>query len=258
MPQEATGKTGVPSETRQKPERPRDELGRPLPWGADASAPAGLQRAMSTEENNSGRKFLVDWNFFGAHEAWETAWKQSKGTGDEELFKGLSQLGAGYVHLLRGNAHGATTLLRRAASRVGRYPTGTLGIQTAVLAARLEDDARGVEAGEIVPAADAASGRCPCSLVRPQPGRLGLRGRRPPHGHAVHRSNGGAARAPSPCCWFLGCSARRPRAGPWPPDRDRAGRHGDRCRLRERRARLRGRQARRRQGGRRRPVAPGG
>ena len=112
---------------------------------------------MSTEENDkAARKFLVARNFFGAHEAWETAWKQSKGTGDEELFKGLSQLGAGYVHLLRGNAHGATTLLRRAASRVGRYPTGTLGIETAALAARLEDDARGVETGQIVPGPDAA------------------------------------------------------------------------------------------------------
>ena len=157
MPQEATGKTGVPSETRQKPERPRDELGRPLPWGAETRLRLPNFDAMSTEENDrAARQFLVDRNFFGAHEAWETAWKQSKGTGDEELYKGLSQLGAGYVHLLRGNAHGATTLLRRAASRVGRYPTGTLGIETAALAARLEDDARGVETGQIVPGPDAA------------------------------------------------------------------------------------------------------
>ena len=157
MPQEATGKTGVPSQTRQKPERPRDELGRPLPWGAETRLHLPDFDAMSTEENDkAARKFLVARNFFGAHEAWETAWKQSKGTGDEEMFKGLSQLGAGYVHLLRGNAHGATTLLRRAASRVGRYPTGTLGIETAALAARLEDDARGVETGQIVPGPDAA------------------------------------------------------------------------------------------------------
>src|SRR3954462_7247904 len=147
MPQEATGKTGVPSDTRQKPERPRDELGRPLPWDAPTRLHLPNFDAMSTEENDrAARKFLVDRNFFGAHEAWETAWKQSKGPGDEALFKGLSQLGAGYVPLLRGNAHGATTLLRRAASRVGRYPTGTLGVDTAALAARLEDDAPGVDA----------------------------------------------------------------------------------------------------------------
>src|SRR3954453_21000713 len=156
MPEEASGKTGVPSQTRQKPERPRDELGRPLPWDAQTRLRLPNFDAMSTEENDrAARKFLVDRNFFGAHEAWETAWKQSKGTGDEELFKGLSQLGAGYVHLLRGNAHGATTLLRRAASRVGQYSPGTLGIDTGALAARLEADARGVEAGGIVPGPDA-------------------------------------------------------------------------------------------------------
>ena len=34
MPKEATGKTGIPSERRNKPERPRDGLGRPLEWDA--------------------------------------------------------------------------------------------------------------------------------------------------------------------------------------------------------------------------------
>ena len=152
MPQEATGKTGVPSETRRKPERPRDELGRPLPWGTETRLHLPDFDAMSIEENDrAARKFLAEGSFFGAHEAWETAWKRAKGTGDEELFKGLSQLGAGYVHLLRGNAHGAMTLLRRAASRVQRYPEGSRGIDTAALAGRLDDDALAVEAGTLVP-----------------------------------------------------------------------------------------------------------
>ena len=107
MPEEATGKTGVPSEERQKPERPRDELGRPLPWGAETRLALPNFDAMSVADNDAAaRRYLADRNYFGAHEAWETAWKQSKGTGEEELFKGLSQMGAGYVHLLRGNAHG--------------------------------------------------------------------------------------------------------------------------------------------------------
>src|SRR4051812_8974970 len=156
MPQEATGKTGVPSESRRKPERPRDELGRPLPWDAQTRLHLPDFDAMSTEENDrAARKFLGDRNFFGAHEAWETAWKQSKGTGDEELFKGLSQLGAGYVHLLRGNAHGAKTLLRRAERRVATYPDGSRGIRTQRLAAKLEADAAAVERGDLTPGEDA-------------------------------------------------------------------------------------------------------
>src|SRR5438093_13186239 len=98
MPQEATGqeakgKTGVPSERRQKPERPRDELGRPLAWGADNLLHLPDFDALSIEENDRlGRDLLSDGNYFGAHEAWQTAWKQARGTGDEELFKGLSQI----------------------------------------------------------------------------------------------------------------------------------------------------------------------
>ena len=151
MPQEASGKTGVPSDGRLKPERPRDELGRPLPWGEQTRLHLPDFVAMTLDANDAAaRGFLADRNFFGAHEAWETAWKQAKGTGEEELFKGLSQMGAGYVHLLRGNAHGATTLLSRGASRIGAYPIGTRGIDTAVLSGRLEADAAAVEEGTLV------------------------------------------------------------------------------------------------------------
>src|SRR6266513_5772576 len=148
MPQEATGKTGVPSEKRQKPSRPRDPLGRPLPWDAQTQLQLPDFDARTIDENPElGRPFVREGNWFGAHEAWETAWKQARGTGEEELFKGLSQMGAGYVHLLRGNAHGAMTLLRRGARRVKGYPDGTLGIATGRLAARLEADAEAVETG---------------------------------------------------------------------------------------------------------------
>ena len=152
MPEEATGKTGVPSERRQKQERPRDELGRPLARDAVNLLHLPDFDGLPMEENDRlGRDLLRRRNYFGAHEAWETAWKQARGTGDEELFKGLSQMGAGYVHLLRGNAHGAITLLRRGARRVSGYPDGTLGIATARLAVRLEADAEAVETGKLIP-----------------------------------------------------------------------------------------------------------
>ncbi|MBA3690978.1 MAG: DUF309 domain-containing protein [Actinobacteria bacterium] len=152
MPEEATGKTGVPSPRRNKPERPRDRLGRPLPWDAEPELVLDNYDDLSMDDNDRlGREAVTAGRWFPAHEAWETAWKQARGSGDEELFKGLSQMGAGYVHLLRGNAHGAVTLLRRAAGRVGTYPDGHRGIAILALRDKLLADAARVERGDLVP-----------------------------------------------------------------------------------------------------------
>jgi hypothetical protein len=154
--EEATGKTGLPSERRNKPERPRDRLGRPLAWDADGELELEDFDALSLDENHElARGHARAGRWFPAHEAWETAWKQARETEEAELFKGLSQMGAGYVHLLRGNAHGATTLLRRAARRIGAYPDGTRGVPTAAVAARLAADADAVDAGELAVGEDA-------------------------------------------------------------------------------------------------------
>jgi predicted metal-dependent hydrolase len=150
--EEATGKTGKPTETRNKSERPRDRLGRPLPWGTDAELQLEDFDALSVDENHElARVHARAGRWFPAHEAWETAWKQARDTTEAELFKGLSQMGAGYVHLLRGNAHGASTLLRRAARRIGSYADGTRGVSTSALASRLAADAEAVERGDLAP-----------------------------------------------------------------------------------------------------------
>ena len=155
MPEEAKGKTGVPSPTRQKPRRPRDLLGRPLAWDATNELTLEDFDSFTLERNHAlGRQYVREGRYFPAHEAWETAWKQARDTDDAEFFKGLSQMGAGYVHLLRGNAHGAITLLRRAAGRVGRYPVGHRGIATGALRDKLEADAARVERGAMVPGPD--------------------------------------------------------------------------------------------------------
>jgi hypothetical protein len=154
---EATGKAGRPTETRNKPERPRDRLGRPLPWGAEGELHLEDFDALSLDENHElARAHARAGRWFPAHEAWETAWKQARDTGEAELFKGLSQMGAGYVHLLRGNAHGAITLLRRAARRIGGYADGTRGVPAATLAARLLADAEAVEHGDLAPGDEAS------------------------------------------------------------------------------------------------------
>jgi uncharacterized protein len=152
MPEEARGKTGRPTETRNKPARPRDHLGRPQPWEAENTLELEDYDSLPLEENDRlAREHLNAGRFFPAHEAWETAWKQSRDTEDAEFYKGLSQLGAGLVHLLRGNAHGATKLLRRAASRIGRYPPGHRGVDTRSLAEHADALADAIERGEVVP-----------------------------------------------------------------------------------------------------------
>jgi hypothetical protein len=152
MPDEATGKTGMPSEKSQKPERPRDELGRPLDWDAENRLELDDYDSFSMERNHElGREYVRAGRWFPAHEAWETAWKQARGTDEAEFFKGLSQMGAGYVHLYRGNEHGTITLLRRASGRIVAYPDGYRGIHTQALHDRLEHDAARVESGDLVP-----------------------------------------------------------------------------------------------------------
>ena len=91
--------------------------------------------ALSVEENHRlGIEHFNAERFFPAHEAWETCWKQRKETDEAEFFKGLSQLGAGYVHLLRGNPHGAFTLLRRGAGRIREFGPEHRGVTVGPLA----------------------------------------------------------------------------------------------------------------------------
>jgi hypothetical protein len=132
-----------------KPKRPRDELGRPQPWSAENALELEDYDSLPLERNHE--LGLEHWNagrFFPAHEAWETCWKQAKQTPEAEFFKGLSQLGAGYTHLLRGNQHGAYTLLRRGAGRILHYPDGHRGVEVRKLAAAAMAHALYIEKAE--------------------------------------------------------------------------------------------------------------
>lgn len=132
-----------------KPPRPRDELGRPLPWGSENRLPMEDFDRLPIEENHSlAIRYWNDGNFFPAHEAWESCWKQAKGTEEEELFKGLSQLGAGYVHWRRDNQHGAKTLLRRGLGRVRAFGPRARGIDLSAIVRAAEEDANLVEAAQ--------------------------------------------------------------------------------------------------------------
>lgn len=115
-------------------DRPRDELGRPLPAGSRNRLKLPYFDAMSIDENHTlAMEYFDAGNYFAAHEAWESCWVQAKGSPEEKFFKGLAQLGAGYTHYRRNNPHGARVLLERALDRISAYGSLHRGIDVDAL-----------------------------------------------------------------------------------------------------------------------------
>jgi nicotinate phosphoribosyltransferase len=130
-----------PSATEEplRPERPRDEFGRPLPWGSQSHITLLDYERFSIERNHElAIDYFNDRQFFPAHEAWEGAWRKAIGSRDEEFFNGLAKLGAGLTHVQRGNSRGARTLIEKAIDRIGPHGPAHRGI----LVARLCDELR--------------------------------------------------------------------------------------------------------------------
>ena len=159
------------AEPAPKPERPRDELGRPLPKGSANRLHLERFEELSFAENQRlAVRYFDEGQFFGAHEAWETCWHQTKGSADEEFYKGLSQLGAGYTHARRGNARGAGALLRRGLGRIAAYGPRHHGIDVAALVAAASEHAAAMEAAAAAgPAATAGSEPPPLATPRLAP-----------------------------------------------------------------------------------------
>lgn len=106
------------TEGRARNARPRDGLGRPLPYGADGveRQPEGVVR--SPEETVVEAQALLDAGKpFHAHEVFEDAWKSGPDT-ERELWRGLAQIAVGLTHSARGNVTGGPRLLRRGAAAV--------------------------------------------------------------------------------------------------------------------------------------------
>lgn len=119
---------------RARNARPRDGLGRPLPYGAEGVArqPEGVPR--SPEETLTEAQRLLDAGRpFHAHEVLEDMWKAAP---DEEraLWRALAQVAVGLTHAARGNAKGASALLSRAADGLTPYAdTSPYGVDVAAL-----------------------------------------------------------------------------------------------------------------------------
>jgi uncharacterized protein len=158
----------VPGGTRDRDDtgrarnaRPRDALGRPLPYGSpgEPRAPEGVVRTPE-ETLGEAQRLLDAGRPFHAHEVLEDAWKT--GPADErDLWRGLAQLAVGLTHAARGNRAGAATLLGRGARSLGT---------TRAAAARHGVDDDGLIRWALALATAADGGR-PLDLTPPQLGR---------------------------------------------------------------------------------------
>ena len=103
---------------RPRNTRPRDALGRPLPYGSAGvpRIPDDLQLPPA-ETLRYAQELLDRGQAFGAHEVLESAWKDGPDS-ERALWQGLAQLAVGVTHVQRGNRSGAAALLRRASGRL--------------------------------------------------------------------------------------------------------------------------------------------
>ncbi|WP_432124162.1 DUF309 domain-containing protein [Streptomyces sp. C10-9-1] len=141
------------AEGRARNARPRDGLGRPLPYGAPGVArqPEGVLRTPAGTLAEAQR--LLDAGMpFHAHEVFEDAWKSGPEE-KRELWRGLAQLAVGLTHAARGNATGGARLLRRGAERIAAHGPAH-GIDVAGLVVWAEDLAERAGDGAADPVAE--------------------------------------------------------------------------------------------------------
>ena len=130
---------------RPRQKRPRDALGRPLPYGDAGVEPVPEEALPPAETIETARALVREGRPFAAHEVLEARWKA--GPDDErDLWQGLAQLCVGLTHAARGNAVGADRLLERGTGRLDAYAAGggpTYGLDLAATVACAREQASG-------------------------------------------------------------------------------------------------------------------
>jgi len=117
-------------------ERPRDRLGRPLPW-EETGFPGVVQRESVSAPDavaESGH-YLDEGLPFHAHEVLEMRWRCCPPE-ERPLWRGLAQAAAGATHEARGNLIGADRLRTRGLASIAEY-AGPLDDATRQLIAAL-------------------------------------------------------------------------------------------------------------------------
>ena len=105
---------------RPRQARPRDALGRPLPYGARGVEPVSEEALPPMQALALARSLLGEGRPFSAHEVLEARWKAAP-EDERALWQGLAQICVGLTHAARGNSTGAVRLLERGASRLAQF-----------------------------------------------------------------------------------------------------------------------------------------
>lgn len=130
---------------RPRQARPRDDLGRPLPYDVPGAPPISEEPLPPIETIALARELLRTARPFAAHEAFEVAWRHGP-TAERDLWQGLAQLCAGLTHAARGNEIGAARLIDRGAQRLAAYQGlggPTYGLDLGVVTSRVRDCTQG-------------------------------------------------------------------------------------------------------------------
>jgi uncharacterized protein len=107
-------------EGRARQARPRDELGRPLPYGTRGVEPVPEEPLPPQETLRFARELVDGGRPFAAHEVLEARWKAGPPE-QRDLWQGLAQICVGLTHRLRGNDVGAQRLVERGCDRLAAY-----------------------------------------------------------------------------------------------------------------------------------------
>ena len=130
-----TGDRNRDAAGRARQARPRDALGRPLPYGAAGVEPVSEEPLPPAETLVFARSLLQEGRPFAAHEVLESRWKAGP-AGERDLWQGLAQICVGLTHAARGNSVGAVRLIERGAARLEQYDAGdgsTYGLDLTVV-----------------------------------------------------------------------------------------------------------------------------
>ena len=105
---------------RARQGRPRDALGRPLPYGAEGVEPVSEEPLPPEETLAAARELVGAGRPFSAHEVLEARWKAGP-VEERDLWQGLAQVCVAMTHAARGNQVGADRLFDRAAERLTAF-----------------------------------------------------------------------------------------------------------------------------------------